>query len=479
MSIDGALGGEGQRGGERPSAGERVRRILTAPVAAGRVGRSLKPVRLAASGAARWTAAHLHPHATARARNRERAMMRTAEDVTRTMGEMKGAVMKLGQIISLMTGVVPDEVAAQLASLQANAPPMAYPLVEQVFAGEFGAPPHKVFRSFEREPFAAASIGQVHRARLRDGTPVAVKVQYPGVREAITADLANVGLMVSLVGAFSRGLDANQIVRDLKEGIAGELDYLNEAASQQRFYDAFAGHAFIRVPRVYHELTTSRILTQEYLSGRPFAAAREMPQGDRDRIGEIIFRYAFGSIYRHALFNGDPHPGNYILLDDGAVAFVDYGCVTEFDARTIEGFRRIIRAIFAEDLEEWRAAVTDIGILREGAPFTTEQLFEHMRWYWAPILEDEVTFTPELAAEMIRRNTATTGEGGRINQWCNVPAGMVFLTRINFGLAGLLASLGSRGPWRAITREWIDDTPPSTELGRLSAATTRPGAGPV
>ncbi|HXK32494.1 MAG TPA: AarF/ABC1/UbiB kinase family protein, partial [Dehalococcoidia bacterium] len=442
MSIDGAIGGDDQRDDDG-SARERVRRILTVPVSAGRIGRSLKPVRLAASGAVRWTTAHLHPHASARARNRERAMMRTAEDVTRTMGEMKGAVMKLGQIISLMTGVVPDEVAAQLASLQANAPPMAYALVEQVFAAEFGAPPHKIFRRFEREPFAAASIGQVHRARLDDGTPVAVKVQYPGVREAITSDLANVGLMVGLVGVFSRALDAEQIVRDLKDGIAGELDYLNEAASQQRFFDAFDGHAFIRIPRVYHELTTPRVLTQEYLAGRPFSAALSLPQQDRDRVGEIIFRYAFGSIYRHALFNGDPHPGNYILLDGdagpaSAVAFVDYGCVTEFDAPTVEGFRRIIQALFAGDLEAWRAAVTDIGILRPDAPFSTEQLYDHMRWYWAPILEDEITFTPELAAEMVRRNTATTGEGGRINQWCNVPAGMVFLTRINFGLAGLL-----------------------------------------
>jgi predicted unusual protein kinase regulating ubiquinone biosynthesis (AarF/ABC1/UbiB family) len=240
---------------------------------------------------------------------------------------MKGAIMKFGQILSLMSGVLPDEMTAELATLQRDAPPMAYNLVEDVFEGDFGASPETLFRRFDRAPFAAASIGQVHRATMLDGREVAVKVQYPGVRQAIEHDLANVKLMMSLVGAMSPGIDAGPIVRDLKEGLLGELDYLREAASQERFREHFHGHAFIRVPAVAHELTTSRVLVQEYIEGRPFAAALDMDQPERDRIGEIIFRYAFGSIYRHRLFNGDPHPGNYILLDDCAVAFVDYGCV--------------------------------------------------------------------------------------------------------------------------------------------------------
>jgi predicted unusual protein kinase regulating ubiquinone biosynthesis (AarF/ABC1/UbiB family) len=411
-----------------------------------------------------------------RAARRERFVIRTAEDVTRTMGDMKGAVMKFGQILSLMSGVLPDEMMAELASLQSDAPPMAYELVEDVFEEEFGKSPQHLFRRFEREPFAAASIGQVHRAQLHDGTPVAVKVQYPGVREAIEHDLANVGVLVGLAGALSSGLDAGPIVRDLKEGIRGELDYQREAASQRRFGERFEGHAFVRVPRVYDELTTSRVLVQEHMRGRPFGAALELDQAARDRIGEIIFRYCFGSIYRFRLFNGDPHPGNYLLLDDGSVAFVDYGCVAEFSEEAIAGFRRVIRALTADDREAWRSAITDMGILRPEAPFSTEELFEHMHWYWKPILEPEVTFTPELAAEMVRRNTQSTGQGGRINQHCNVPEGMVFLTRINFGLAGLLASVRAHGPWRAIVAEYIDGAPPATELGRLSAATSQ-GAG--
>jgi hypothetical protein len=214
------------------------------------------------------------------------------------------------------------------------------------------------------------------------------------------------------------------------------------------------------------------VLVQEYIDGKPFAAALEAGQAERDRIGEIIFRYSFGSIYRHRLFNGDPHPGNYLLLDDGSVAFVDYGCVAEFSDAAIAGFERVLHALMDEDIEEWRSGIIKMGILRADAPFTTDELYEHMHWYWAPILCDELTFTPELASEMVRRNTQTTGIGGRINQHCNVPEGMVFLTRINFGLAGLLASLRAHGPWRAITAEYIGETGPSTELGRLSEATS-------
>jgi predicted unusual protein kinase regulating ubiquinone biosynthesis (AarF/ABC1/UbiB family) len=440
----------------------------------GRLGRSIEPARLAGSAAVRWASTYLYRGEKRQAKRRQ-AVLRTAEDVTRTMGEMKGAAMKLGQVLSLMAGVIPDEMTSQLAALQSNAPPMAYELVEQVFEREYGQPPNRLFRKFQKEPFAAASIGQVHRAELDDGTPVAVKVQYPGVRRAIEHDLANVGMMIGLGGFIARGLDTQTIVRDLKEGIRAELDYLHEAAWQQRFFEAYDGHAFIRVPRVYHELTTSTVLVQEYIRGRRFAAARDLPQPERDRLGEIIYRFCFGSLYRHRLFNGDPHPGNYLLLDDGGVAFVDYGCVAEFSNPVVTDFKRLIRALLAGDIDGWRRATEQVGILHRDAPFTTRELYDHMHWYWAPILEERVEFTPELAAEMVRRNTMTTGMGGEINKHCNVPEGMVFLTRINFGLAGLLASIRASGPWRAIVEEYVDDRPPATDLGRISAATTRSG----
>lgn len=440
----------------------------------GRLARTAVPARLAAAAALRWLGTFRY-RGERRREKRKEAVLRTAEDVTRAMGEMKGAAMKVGQVLSMMSGVVPPEMAEGLATLQSNAPPMAYGLVQEVLEAAYGRSPGSVFRRFEREPFAAASIGQVHRAELRDGTRVAVKVQYPGVREAIERDLANVAVLLGFGGLVAKGLDVETLVRDLGEGIRGELDYRREAAWQQRFFDAFEGHGFVRVPRVYHELTTDTVLVQEWLPGRPFREALGLPQEERNRLGEMLYRFCFGSLYRLGLFNGDPHPGNYLLLEDGRVGFVDYGCVAEFDNAVVEGFKRLIRALDRGDREAWRAATEEVGILLPNAPFTTDELYEHMHWYWAPILEDEVEYTPELAAEMVRRNTMTTGLGGQINRYCNVPEGMVFLTRINFGLAGLFASLRARGPWRAIVREYVDDAPPSTELGRLSAATTRSG----
>ncbi|GIW16165.1 MAG: putative ATP-binding protein [Tepidiforma sp.] len=440
----------------------------------GRLARTAVPARLAAAAALRWLGTFRY-RGERRREKRKEAVLRTAEDVTRAMGEMKGAAMKVGQVLSMMSGVVPPEMAEGLATLQSNAPPMAYGLVQEVLEAAYGRSPGSVFRRFEREPFAAASIGQVHRAELRDGTRVAVKVQYPGVREAIERDLANVAVLLGFGGLVAKGLDVETLVRDLGEGIRGELDYRREAAWQRRFFDAFEGHGFVRVPRVYHELTTDTVLVQEWLPGRPFREALGLPQGERNRLGEMLYRFCFGSLYRLRLFNGDPHPGNYLLLEDGRVGFVDYGCVAEFDNAVVEGFKRLIRALDRGDREAWRAATEEVGILLPNAPFTTDELYEHMHWYWAPILEDEVEYTPELAAEMVRRNTMTTGLGGQINRYCNVPEGMVFLTRINFGLAGLFASLRARGPWRAIVREYVDDAPPSTELGRLSAATTRSG----
>ena len=222
---------------------------------------------------------------------------------------------------------------------------------------------------------------------------------------------------------MARGLDAGTIVKDLEAGIRAELDYLREAAWQQRFFDLFDGHAFVRVPRVYHELTTATVLVQEYIEGRPFSEAAGRSKSERDRIGEMIYRFCFGSLYRHGLFNGDPHPGNYLLLEDGTIAFVDYGCVAEFGDSTLQAFMRLIRALNVGDREEWRRATEALGILLPNAPFTTDEVYDHMHWYWAPILAEEVEFTPQLAAEMVRRNTMTSGLGGRINRYCNVPEG--------------------------------------------------------
>jgi predicted unusual protein kinase regulating ubiquinone biosynthesis (AarF/ABC1/UbiB family) len=378
--------------------------------------------------------------------------------------------MKVGQILSLMSGAVPEGFADRMSTLQSAAPPMAPELVRQVFDQDFGKPPEKLFRRFEAQPFAAASIGQVHRAQLADGTPVAVKVQYPGVAEAIGADLANLSTIFGFAGLAARGLDPGPMVEDLRRGISGELDYHAEADNQRRFHELFDGHPFIRIPRVYPELGSGRVLVQEFIEGRPFAAAREMPEEQRNRYAEAIFRFTFGCIHRHGLFQADPHAGNYLLLDHGKVAFLDFGCISEFEAGLQANINELIAGVLTGDLPRWRRALEAVGYVRDGVTLTNEELWEQMRVYYTFILEDNVPFTPDVASAMIRQNLQLTGEVGRINRQLNIPQGVVFTQRITFGFTGLMASIRAVGPWRSITEEYVLGREPCTELGRQSQA---------
>ena len=443
-------------------------KAATARIRQSRFGRSLTLAAAAGRGAFRNAVAYLPGRN--RAQRREEAMLRTAEDVAQVMGNMKGVTMKVGQILSLMGGAVPEGFADRLSTLQSAAPPMAPELVHQVFQEDFGRAPSKLFRHFEEHPFAAASIGQVHRAQLQDGTDVAVKVQYPGVAEAIGADLANLNTIFGLAGLAARGFDPGPMVEDLRRGIAGELDYRLEVQNQHRFYELFDGHPFIRVPKVYPELGSGRVLVQEFIEGKPFGAAREMPQELRNRYAEIIFRFTFGCIHRHGLFQSDPHAGNYLLLDDGSVAFLDFGCITEFEPRLQAGINELIAGVLTSDLPRWRAALEAVGYVPQGTELTNEELWEQMRVYYTFILEDNVPFTPDVAASMIRQNLQLTGEVGRINRQLNIPQGVVFTQRITFGFTGLMASIRAVGPWKSITEEYVLHREPSTELGRLSAA---------
>jgi predicted unusual protein kinase regulating ubiquinone biosynthesis (AarF/ABC1/UbiB family) len=443
-----------------PKASARIRQS--------RLGRSLTLAAAAGRGVFRNALAFLPGRN--RAQRREQAMLRTAEDVAQVMGNMKGVTMKVGQILSLMGGAVPEGFADRLSTLQSSAPPMAPGLVHRVFEEDFGRPPSKLFRRFEEHPFAAASIGQVHRAQLDDGTPVAVKVQYPGVAEAIGADLANLNAIFGLAGLAARGFDPGPVVEDLRRGIAGELDYRLEVENQQRFYELFEGHPFIRIPRVYPELGSGRVLVQEFIEGKPFAAAKEMPAALRNRYAEAIFRFTFGCIHRYGLFQSDPHAGNYLLLDDGSVAFLDFGCVTDFEPRLRKGINELIAGVLTKDLPRWRAALEAIGYVPQGAALTNEELWEQMRIYYTFILEDNTPFTPEVSAAMIRQNLQLTGEVGRINRQLNIPQGVVFTQRITFGFTGLMSSIRAVGPWRSITAEYVLHEEPCTELGRLSAA---------
>ena len=273
---------------------------------------------------------------------------RTAERYAELLGHSKGALMKAGQMLSMISvgPAVPLEFQstyqAALARLRDDAPPMAGELAQTVLERELGRKALSAFAEFDWEPLAAASIGQVHAARLRDGREVAVKIQYPGVADAIAADLKNTQLLVTFVtllgGLYTRRLNADlrDAARDMSARIVEELDYRLEAANQAEFAAHYRGHPFIHVPEVIGELCTDRVLTQELCLGRSWSEALGAEQELRDQWAEAIWRFVYGSYERLGMINADPHPGNYLFHDDGSVSFLDFGCVQRFPREQTE-----------------------------------------------------------------------------------------------------------------------------------------------
>jgi predicted unusual protein kinase regulating ubiquinone biosynthesis (AarF/ABC1/UbiB family) len=418
--------------------------------------------------------------AAGRERIRAERELRTAAEVTAALGSMKGVLMKMGQLASYLDTGLPDPMRATLASLQQDAPPMSPELAAQVVLAELGGRPGQVFAEWDDEPIASASIGQVHRAITRDGQAVAVKVQYPGVDAAIRADLDNSALLVQVVSLAFPGLDAAPLVDELRTRVGEELDYHLEAANQQRFGRAYAGHPFIHVPDVRTDLSTARVLTTELVAGARYQEVQTWSQTERDLAGEAIFRFVFGCLYRLQAFNGDPHPGNYVFHGDGRVTFLDFGLVKWFTEGDVALLAEMIKTLVLQrDIHRFRAAVEAAGFLRPDPALDDAQVADYFRHYYELVYDGgPLSFSPEYAAETVR---TFFDAGHEVVKRANVPPQFVVLQRINLGLYAVLAGLGATADWRRIAEEiWpFVDAAPSTRLGRLEAAWRRgqPGRG--
>jgi predicted unusual protein kinase regulating ubiquinone biosynthesis (AarF/ABC1/UbiB family) len=406
--------------------------------------------------------------------DRSREMV-TAQHVADELGQMKGALMKLGQMASYLDEGLPEPLRVALGQLQSNAPPMAIELVVATVEGELGGPIDEIFVEFDPEPIAAASIGQVHRAIFLDPVSgderaVAVKVQYPGVREAIESDLKNADLLGVILRQGFGGLDPDEMIDEIKIRLSEELDYRLEARHQQEFADDYRGHPFIRIPEVVPQLSTGRILTSELVVGFGWQELLARPQAERDRVGEIIFRFVFRSLYGLGAFNGDPHPGNYIFHDDGTVTFLDFGLVKRFDSTEMETFASMVEAAAVDhDAAKFRSILEAAGMLRPDAPVSTEDVGEYFSHFYDAVRDDaEMTWTSEYASSIVRH---TFDRSSPISQYATVPRAFVFIQRINLGLYALLGELQARGNYRRIAEElWpFVDGEPSTELGRTEA----------
>src|SRR3954468_17115782 len=362
----------------------------------GRVQRTAKVGQVLGSSGARYAgtrARNVVRSKDAGAQELDQRHMEAAERMVDALGQLKGAAMKIGQLASFIdTDFLPPEYRElyqeKLSQLRSEAPSMPWKQVREVLEEEWEEPVEELFEDFEEEAAAAASIGQVHRARLPDGRRVAVKIQYPGVAKALRADMQNAGMIMRMAKALAPGLDAKAAAAELKERVLEELDYEYEAQNQRTFARAYRGHPFIYVPDVVTRLSRTRVLVSEWVDGVGFEDVKALPQEERDRFGEIVFRFCFGSIYHLQHFNADAHPGNYLLLEDGRVAFLDFGMTKQLDKEQIELEIVAIRALLDDDREKLREAPGDLGFPSKPKRVYAERLMQQVRAVGGWYLED-------------------------------------------------------------------------------------------
>jgi len=398
--------------------------------------------------------------------------LEAAERMVDTLGTMKGAAMKIGQLASFIdTEFLPPEYRElyqeKLADLRTSAPPMPWKKVCAVLEEEWEDPVDELFEDFSHDAAAAASIGQVHRATLPDGRQVAVKIQYPGVAEALRADMQNAGMLMRMAKALAPGLDAKAAAEELKERVLEELDYEYEAQNQRAFSRGYKGHPFIYVPDVITRLSRGRVLVTEWVDGVGFDEVKERSQSERDRFAEIVFRFCFGSVYHLQHFNADAHPGNYILMDDGKVAFIDFGMTKQLDKEQIELEIAALEAVFDEDPERLRVALHDLGFLNNPKKVDAERVMAHVRTVGGWYMDDrEVTVDSRLVMEAIAAVSDPRSEFFDLMRRENVPANELMGRRMESGVLAVLGQLNATRNWYRIGREWWFADEPATELGR-------------
>ena len=444
-----------------------------AAVTHSRVGRGAALARLALRIGGRYLARSprlIFASVEQRDELRQDLALRSADEVAEELGAMKGVLMKLGQMASYVYEDLPATFRNSMARLQQKAPPMTPELASAMIVDELGERPERLFAEWDPLPFAAASIGQVHRAITRDGRAVAVKVQYPGIARSITSDLRNVGLLRRVVGAAFPGLDTRSLVEELAERLQEEVDYTREAESQELFARYYDGHPVIHVPHVIAELSTPRVLTSELVSGATFDELLTWDQHERDLAAETIHRFVFRSLYRLHAFNGDPHPGNYLFHGRGRVTFLDFGLTKLFSEDDLAPLVDAVRfLVFEKDYEGFRAALERAGFLRPGAPVPTDVVVDRFALFYSTALRDApMTITSEYASTIVRRFFDARGP---LAPYSDVPRKYVVMQRINLGLYAVLGRLNATANWRRIAEEiWpFRNGPPSTPIGEAEA----------
>jgi predicted unusual protein kinase regulating ubiquinone biosynthesis (AarF/ABC1/UbiB family) len=439
-----------------------------------RFARGAAALQLVARGGLRYASSAPRLFAAAgenRQQLRTDLALQTAEDVAITLGAMKGVMMKIGQMASYIDDGLAPSVRRTLSRLQDSVPPMSAELAARVVEEELGLPPERAFATWDPEPIAAASIGQVHRAITLDGRAVAVKVQYPGIAETIAADLGNVSLLRRMLRVTAPSQDVDALIAELRDRVLEELDYRREADNQRLLADYYDGHPTIHIPGIISELSTRRVVTSDLADGARFAELAGWSQQERDLAAETIYRFVFRSLYEVHAFNGDPHPGNYLFHGSGRVTFLDFGLVKHFSPNELRPLMQMARHLCVDnDPEAFRHSMEAAGFLRPDAPLSTETIVEHMAVFYDTIRKPgPLTITGDYASAVVRRFFDVRSP---VAGYVSVPRSYVILQRINLGLFAVLGELSATADWRAIAEEiWpFVRAPASTPMGEAEAA---------
>src|SRR4051812_3898590 len=402
-----------------------------------------------------------------------RRQLETAKQIVAALGTMKGAAMKLGQVMSFLdVGLVAeehrDEFQRELAKLRDAAPTVSFAQMRRVIEDDLEEPISELFDGFSEEPIAAASIGQVYRARLHDGREVAVKVQYPGVGAAVRADMQNLEMIMRLLRRMAPGLDVKAIAEEVRERIGEELDYELEASNQRSLARIYAGHPFIYVPDVVSSLSRERVLVSEFVRGVGFEELKGRSPEVRDRIGEIVFRFFLGCLYRHHQFSGDPHPGNFLRLADGRVTFLDFGLFKRMDAAAVELELACQRAVVEGDAATLHTLLASSGFLPEPERVDAEHLLafiEDAIW-WYTTADEPVVLSPEIATQVMIESSDPRSSHFREMRHQDMRPEHLFGRRMEMLTLAVLSQLRARANWHRIAREWMYGDEPVTQLGR-------------
>src|SRR6204780_3434449 len=402
---------------------------------------------------------------------------RTADQVFRVLGELKGGAMKFGQALSIFEAALPPEIAgpyrATLTKLQESAPPLPTATVHRGLAADLGDDWRETFAEFADNPAAAASIGQVHKARWHDGRQVAVKIQYPGAGKALINDFTQLSRIGRLFGVLMPGLDVKPLLDELRKRVAEELDYQLEAVSQDAFADAYSGDPEFLIPRVV--LATDHVLVTEWIGGTPLSKViAEGSAEDRNRAGILLVRFLFSGPARAGLLHADPHPGNFRLMDDGRLGVLDFGAVDRLPDGFPHFFGKLLRLMHEDrDIETVEHELRLHGFLKEGVDVDLDALHAYLAPLAEPSKVESFKFTREwLRAEASR---VTDMRSAAVGRRLNMPPSYILIHRVSTAGIGVLCQLECEGQFRAEVLKWMPGYFDAPELGDGGSDEPNPG----